>query len=52
LMLYGIPDDWIERYQEQMYSAIDPVIQHCLKTGKRLGNTSITPPSSSPQFSN
>ncbi|MBT3950936.1 MAG: hypothetical protein HOF36_07740, partial [Candidatus Marinimicrobia bacterium] len=23
LMLYGIPDDWIERYQEQMYSAID-----------------------------
>ncbi|HIJ33132.1 MAG TPA: hypothetical protein HPP65_01850 [Gammaproteobacteria bacterium] len=32
LMLYGIPDDWIERYQEQMYSAIDPVIQHCLKT--------------------
>ena len=32
LMLYGIPDDWIERYQEKMYSAIDPVIQLCLYT--------------------
>jgi len=31
-MLYGIPDDWIERYQEKMYSAIDPVIQLCLYT--------------------
>lgn len=32
LILHGIPEDWINRYQDQHYSVIDPVIEYCLST--------------------